>query len=73
MTGGSGERASARPLPRGEVAKLGPQSAEPGGEADKGALKDQLRPHGCRLLLIPTRLTDVTHRVTGNGLHWAHC
>lgn len=46
---------------------------ELGGEADRGALKDELQPHGCRLIIFPTHLIDGTHGALGTGLHWAHC
>lgn len=74
--GGSGEPASAW-LPSSNIVwesepTSWPQSAEPRAEADKGTLKDELQPHGCRLIIFPTHLTEVTQS-QGNGLHWAGC
>lgn len=64
MRGGSGEPASAWPPSTSIVWESEPtswpQSAEPGAEADKCALKDELQPHGSRLIIFPTHLTDVT-------------
>lgn len=45
-----------------------PQSAGAPGRADKRALKDELQPWGCRLIIFPTHLIDRTHGATGNGL-----
>ena len=48
-----------------------PQSAGAPGRADKQALKDELQPWGCRLIIFPTHLIDRTHGAAGSRLLWA--